>query len=147
MVAADADDNDNENNDNNNTSNNVNNEDHEANPCKRLNMQQEGAEVQISAKIYIMPRGTFGWSLENDRERGNVSDKTYSVVRVRLSTERVLYGSMFLRGGVGRWAEAQREWGNWAGKGQRGGIWEGGGFWEGGRAKGGRKRGEYRLRK
>ena len=56
MVAADDDNSDNDNNDDNNNSKNVNNEDHEANPCKRLNMQQEGAEVQIRAKIYNAER-------------------------------------------------------------------------------------------
>lgn len=74
MVAADDDDNDNDNdNDNNNSSSSkkVNNEDHEVNPCKRLNMQQEGAEVQINAKIYNAERG-FGWSVGETIERNEL---------------------------------------------------------------------------
>ena len=51
VMAADDDDNDNDNNNNKNNNSKVNNEDHEASPCKRSNMQQEVAEVQIARTI------------------------------------------------------------------------------------------------
>lgn len=50
-----------------------------------------------------------------------ISDKTYSVLRVRLSTEGDLYGSRFLRGEMGSWAEGKgtgQRAENWGGRGR-----------------------------
>lgn len=60
LMAADDDDNDDDDNNKNNNSQ-VNNEDHEASPCKRSNVQQEVAEVQI-ARTIIMAKWILGWS-------------------------------------------------------------------------------------